>query len=288
MTDSTDNKLTITPLADSLGALIEGVNLAELNDTVFDPLYQAFLRYKVIFFRDQKLSPEAHLALGKRFGELEPAHPFFPHLAEFDQVVVIETSRGNPPGESFWHTDMTWQKTPPKCSILHAQHVPPKGGDTIWCNMAAVFASLAKDEQNRLRSMAAIHGLHAFAGSRYDDIDEAGNSRVAQKSQAYPPIVRPMVTRHPETHEEVLFINEQFTRSIADLSHAESQTLLERLFAIARQPEFHVRFQWQAGSVAIWDNRVTQHFAVTDYDDQPRRLHRVTVQGDCDYLKTVY
>lgn len=280
MKDSVKNKLTITPVADSLGALIDGVNLAELSDDVFNDLYQAFLRYKVIFFRDQPLSPEAHLALGKRFGELGPPHPFFPHLEEADQVVIIETSPGNPPGESFWHTDMTWQEIPPKCSILHAQHVPSKGGDTIWCNMAAVFSSLAKEDQAKLRSMQAIHGLHAFEGSRYDEKDDAGNSKVARKSQAYPLIFRPMVTHHPETQEEVLFINEQFTRSVLGVGEEEGQLLLERLFAIARQPEFHVRFSWQAGSVAIWDNRATQHFAVTDYGDQPRRLHRVTVQGD--------
>lgn len=271
--------MIVHPLADALGAQVDGIDLSALTSQIVGDIYQAFLTHKVLFFRDQCLSPEQHLALGRMFGELEPAHPFFPHLAENDQVVIIETARGNPPGESFWHTDMTWQETPPKCSILHAQYVPKEGGDTIWSNMAAVFASLSKEDRNMLDSMDAIHGLHAFEGSRYDEQDDSGKSRVAQKFQAYPPIVRPMVTRHPETNEAVLFINEQFTRSVVGLDDKESRALLDRLFAIARQAQFHVRFQWKAGSVAIWDNRVTQHFAVTDYGDQPRKLHRVTVRG---------
>ncbi|PYF83454.1 taurine dioxygenase [Marinomonas alcarazii] len=271
--------MVIRPCGAALGAFVDGVSLATLNAEVFKVLYKAFLQYRVLFFRDQSLSPEQHLALGKRFGELELAHPFFPHLAQHDQVVIIETSLGNPPGESFWHTDMTWQAIPPKCSILHAQYVPPVGGDTLWCDMAAVFADLSNEEQNHLRTLNTIHALHAFEGSRYDAVDANGQSRVAQKSQAYPSIVRPMVTRHPETGDEVLFINEQFTRSVQGWEDAQSQALLDRLFAIARQDRFHVRLKWQAGTVAIWDNRVTQHFAVTDYGDQPRRLHRVTVQG---------
>ena len=271
--------MVILPLAQALGAQVDGIELSSISDQDFEEIYRAFLRYKVLFFRDQNLSPEQHLALGKRFGELEPAHPFFPHLEESDQVVIIETSRGNPPGESFWHTDMTWQKVPPKCSILHAQYLPEKGGDTIWCNMAAVFSSLSQRDQAKYRKMATRHGLHAFEGSRYDEKDDSGNSRIAQKSQEYPPIVRPMVTRHPETDEEVLFINEQFTRAVVGLDDMASRALLDRLFAIARQDQFHVRFQWQPGSVAIWDNRATQHFAVTDYGDEPRKLHRVTVQG---------
>ena len=271
--------MIIHPLTKALGALVDDIDLTALIPQSFEEIYRAFLQHKVLFFRDQTMSPEQHLAFGKMFGELEPAHPFFPHLVESDQVVIIETSRGNPPGESFWHTDMTWQKVAPKCSILHAQHVPIEGGDTIWSNMAAVFASLSKEDQIMLRSMDAIHGLHAFEGSRYDEQDDSGKSRVVQKSQAYPPIVRPMVTRHPETGEEVLFINEQFTRSVVGLDDVESRVLLDRLFAVTRQTQFHVRFQWQAGTVAIWDNRVTQHFAVTDYGDQPRRLHRVTVRG---------
>lgn len=251
-----------------------------MSDETFNTLYQAFLRHKVLFFRDQKLLAEAHTALGQRFGILEPPHPFFPHLIDNDQIVIIETARGNPPGQSYWHTDMTWQTVPPKCSILHAQYVPESGGDTIWCDMAAVWSDLPTADQSELRSLDAVHALHAFTGSRYDHLDANGNSVITERSQAYPSIRRPMMQPHPETGQEVLFINEQFTRSILGLSEADSQERLSRLFSKARQTQYQVRFSWQKGLVAIWDNRVTQHYAVTDYGDEPRRLHRATIKGE--------
>jgi len=276
--------MKIQPLSTHIGALIEDIQLAKMDALTFERLQRAFLNHQVLFFRDQSMSPQEHLELGQRFGKIEAVHPFFPHLDNADQVVIIETSKGNPPSESFWHTDLTWQKKPSKCSILHAQHVPPTGGDTIWCSMQAVWDSLPENQKNYLRTLNGLHALHAFEGSRYDhqETDQSGNqqSYVAKKSKQYPPVIHPLVRQHPEIGRETLFINEQFTRSIVGMEEAKSQALLDELFALARSPEFHVRFQWQAGSVAIWDNRNTQHFAVTDYGDQARRLHRVTVCAD--------
>ncbi|AEF55332.1 TauD/TfdA dioxygenase family protein [Marinomonas posidonica] len=272
--------MKIVPLSPSIGALVEGVVLSALSEAEFGVLYQAFLQHKVLFFHDQALTVNEHLALAERFGELEAAHPFFPHLQEDNRVVVIETARGNPPGKSYWHTDMTWQSVPPTCSILHAQYVPQQGGDTIWCDMAAVWSDLSSAEQAELRSLNGIHALHAFAGSRYDHQDEKGDSVIRQRAQEFPPQLRPIRQTHPETQQEMLFINEQFTRAIEGMTEQASQQRLATLFAKARQEKYQVRFAWQQGSVAIWDNRVTQHFAVTDYGDEPRRLHRVTVKGD--------
>jgi taurine dioxygenase len=276
--------MKIQPLSQHIGALIEGIQLAELDEPAFNELQQAFLKHQVLFFREQTMSPQEHLKLGQRFGQIEAVHPFFPHLDDADQVVIIETSRGNPPGESFWHTDLTWQDKPSKCSILHAQYVPQTGGDTVWCSMQAVWDSVPAEQKNYLRTLQGHHALHAFEGSRYDrhETDQPGKQQsfVANKSKEYPPVIHPVVTRHPETGRETLFVNEQFTRSIVGMEDAESQALLNELFALARSPEFQVRFQWQAGSVALWDNRNTQHYAVTDYADQPRRLHRVTVCAD--------
>ncbi|WP_191601342.1 TauD/TfdA dioxygenase family protein [Marinomonas algicola] len=276
--------MKIQPLSQHIGALIEGIQLAELDEPAFNELQQAFLKHQVLFFREQTMSPQEHLKLGQRFGQIEAVHPFFPHLDDADQVVIIETSRGNPPGESFWHTDLTWQEKPSKCSILHAQYVPQTGGDTVWCSMQAVWDRVPAEQKNYLRTLQGHHALHAFEGSRYDrhETDQPGKQQsfVANKSKEYPPVIHPVVTRHPETGRETLFVNEQFTRSIVGMEDAESQALLNELFALARSPEFQVRFQWQAGSVALWDNRNTQHYAVTDYGDQPRRLHRVTVCAD--------
>lgn len=271
--------MKIQPLTPYIGALIEDIELSTLTSVQFKALHEAFLRYKVVFFRNQSLTPLEHMALAKRFGELEPVHPFFPHLPETDQVVVIETSRGNPPGESYWHTDLSWQEIPCRCSVLHAQHCPLSGGDTIWTSMQAVWQSLSVNEQSQLRGLTVQHGLHAFEGSRYDTLDDEGNSYVAKESNAHPPVVHPLVISHPDTGKESLFINEQFSQKIIELSDKESDLLLNKLYAFAREERFQVRFSWQPHSVAIWDNLSTQHFAVTDYGDQPRRLHRVTVQG---------
>ncbi len=276
--------MKIQPLSTHIGALVEDVQLAQLDDPSFARIHNAFLEHQVLFFRDQVLTPQEHLELGKRFGEIEAVHPFFPHLEDAEQVVIIETARGNPPGESFWHTDLTWQEKPSKCSILHAQHLPPTGGDTIWASMQAVWQALPENQKAYLRTLKGLHALHAFEGSRYDhqETDHSGNqqSYVANKSKQYPPVIHPLVKQHPETGKETLFINEQFTRSIIGMEEKTSQALLNELFELTRSPELQVRFQWQVGSVAIWDNRNTQHYAVTDYGDQPRRLHRVTVCAD--------
>ncbi|MGO3405629.1 TauD/TfdA dioxygenase family protein [Marinomonas sp.] len=268
------------PLSNNIGAVIEGLNLAQMTRDEFGMLYSAFLRHKVLFLWDQIMTPEAHLALGRRFGELEPVHPFFPHVAGNKQVIIIETSAGNPPGKSYWHTDMTWKAVPPKCSILHAQHVSEQGGDTIWCNMAAVWRDLTDSEKCYLRTLRFCHEMHAFKGSRFDKKSENGQSYADQVAKQYEPVVRSIVQLHPETQEEVLYINEQYTRSVVGLSPADSQTLLSRLFATEREAQYQVRLSWQAQSVAIWDNRITQHYAVTDYGDAARKLHRVTVQGE--------
>lgn len=271
--------MNLVPLSEHIGALVEGVNLADLSDQQFEVLYQAYLKHKVLFFRDQGMTPKQQIRLAKRFGELEPVHPFFPHLDDEEQVVVIETSPGNPPGESYWHTDLTWQEVPCRCSILQAQYCPPEGGDTVWTSMEAVWNSLTQDEQNALLGLTATHGLHAFEGSRYDTVDDEGTSRVATVSQGYPPVQHPLIVRHPDTCNFSVFVNEQFTHYINGIDDNESEALLDKFFTLARQPEHQVRFSWQPGSVAIWDNFCTQHFAVTDYGDQPRRLHRVTVRG---------
>ncbi|WP_341663460.1 TauD/TfdA family dioxygenase [Vibrio sp.] len=272
--------MNITPLSPHIGALVEGVELADLNDGEFDMLYQAYLDHKVLFFHNQSMTPEQHLSFAKRFGQLEPVHPFFPHLEEQEQVVVIETSPGSPPSKSYWHTDLTWQSIPCRCSILHAKLCPETGGDTIWTSMEAVWLSLTLNEQNALRRLTATHALHAFEGSRYDSVTEDGQSRVAKISTQYPPVTHPLIVRHPETGNPTVYVNEQFTREVDGLSNEESEVLLNKLYQRARLPEFQVRFSWQPGSVAIWDNVSTQHFAVTDYGDNLRRLHRVTVRGE--------
>jgi len=267
----------IEHLTPHIGAVIHGVNLAHCTDTVFEKVYQAWYQNGVIFLPEQTLSPQEHLQVAERFGELAPVHPFFPHVADAPQISMIETVRGKAPLESFWHTDLTWQKRPSKASLLHAQHLPQVGGDTIWCDMRSVFNALPEAEKQYLRSLNAMHALHAFENIADDEVNADWHKDVIKTAAANPPVEHPMVTKLPETGEEVLFINEQFTRFVVGLDDTTSRELLGKYFSLARQPEFQVRFKWQVNTLAIWDNRSTQHYAVIDYGDEPRKLHRVTV-----------
>ncbi|BCL72265.1 taurine dioxygenase [Vibrio nigripulchritudo] len=269
--------IEIEPLTPHIGARIHGLSLAHCTDSDFEALYQAFLAHQVVFIEKQTLTPEQHLFLASRFGELEPIHPFFPNVPSHPQVCVIETTRGNAPLESLWHTDLTWRNNPSKCSLLHAQHLPLVGGDTMWCSMTAVFESLSSEMQDSLRALTATHSLVAFEDINPDLVELDWHKDVVKTSQDNPPVIHNVVQQHPETGKETLYINEQFTRKFNELEPEKSQTLLNKLFAIARQPEFQVRYKWAENAMAIWDNRVTQHYAVIDYGDTPRKLHRVTV-----------
>lgn len=274
--------MQIERLTPHIGAMVHGTNLAKCSDAEFEMVYQAWYQNGVIFLPDQKLTPEEHLKVASRFGELAPVHPFFPNVKEAPQVSVIETVRGKAPLESFWHTDLTWQTRPSKASLLHAQHLPEVGGDTIWCSMRAVFNALSEEDKNRVRRLKSVHSLHAFENIKHDEVNADWHKDVIKAAAENPPVEHPMVTKLPETGEEILFINEQFTRFVIDFNRTEnndteSRALLDRLFALARQPEFQVRFKWQVNTLAIWDNRSTQHYAVIDYGDEPRKHHRVTV-----------
>lgn len=269
--------LKVEPITPHIGAHIHGVDLSQCNPQELDEIYQAFLTHQVIFFDQQNLSPKQHLALAQRFGQLEPVHPFFPIVPSAPQISVIETTRGNAPMESYWHTDLTWRKKPSKSSLLHAQHIPSVGGDTIWCSMTAIFDSLDKEMKAKLRTLSATHSLVAFEGIPGEQVALDWHKQLLQTAKENPPVIHPVVQVHPETGKETLFINEQFTRYINELERKESDELLDQLFEIARRPEFQVRFKWKENSLAIWDNRVTQHYAVIDYGDTPRKMHRVTV-----------
>ncbi|WCE32521.1 TauD/TfdA dioxygenase family protein [Vibrio sp. SCSIO 43137] len=269
--------IRIEKITPHIGARIHGVDLANCSATELDEVYQALLEHQVIFLDEQNFSPEQQLAIAERFGNLEPVHPFFPNVENAPQVSVIETTRGNAPMESYWHTDLTWRKNPSKASLLHAQHVPQAGGDTIWCSMSAVFDSLDEELKARLRKLTATHSLVAFEGIDEEQVELEWHKKLLKTAEENPPVVHPVVTVHPESGREILYINEQFTRYINELERKESDKLLNQLFAMARRPEYQVRFKWNKGSLAIWDNRTTQHYAVIDYGDTPRKMHRVTV-----------
>ena len=274
--------LTVRPLAGALGAEIAGVDLARpLDDATFAEIHAALLDHLVIFFRDQRLTPEQHIAFGKRFGELH-VHPYIPNLEGYPEIIKLRSAE-NGPGEmayqsNTWHTDLTYSAEPPLASILYGVVVPEAGGDTMWNNLYAAYENLSPTFRNLVDGRTAVHNIVTSMPADFMEQDWAPN-QLKRLQEMTPPVEHPVVRTHPETGRKCLFVNRNFTSHIADLSRTESDGLLQILYAHIEQPEFAVRFHWREGSLAMWDNRCTQHYALTDYRSL-RVMHRVTVCGD--------
>jgi taurine dioxygenase len=272
----------IYPVAGTLGAEISGVDLSKpLDDATVAAVNQALLDNLVIFFREQQITPEQQIAFARRFGELH-IHPYIPHLEGYPEVLAL-TSKADGPGDmayqsNTWHTDLTYQAEPPKACVLRGVEVPEAGGDTMWNNLYAAYDALSDPMKNFLDGMTAIHYI---AVSMPADFLEQNYSakQVARFHEVTPPVEHPVVRTHPETGRKCLFVNRNFTSHLKGLNRSESDALLAFLIQHTEQPEFVVRFHWAKDSIAMWDNRCTQHYAVVDYDRQ-RTMHRVTICGD--------
>jgi taurine dioxygenase len=278
----TRRSLTIRPIAGVLGVEISGVDLAgPLDDQTFAAIHTALLKHLVIFFRDQQLTPEQHIAFGKRFGELH-IHPYIPNLEGYPEIIKLQ-SAADGPGEmayqsNTWHTDLTYSATPPMASILYGVVIPEAGGDTMWNNLYAAYESLSPRMRKFVASLTAVHNIVTSMPTDFMEQSWAPN-QLKRLQEVTPPVEHPVVRTHPETGRKCLFVNRNFTSHIAELSRIESDALLELLYEHIEQPEFAVRFHWREGSLAMWDNRCTQHYALTDYRSL-RVMHRVTVCGD--------
>jgi len=250
--------LEVRQIAGALGAEIRGIDLNNLTDERFATIHDRLLRHQVVFLPGQTdLTPQAHIALGRRFGEVE-LHPYLPRLDGHPEIVTIDSEHGGK--VDVWHTDMTFHQSPPIASILHLIQVPAAGGDTMWTNQYLVYEDLSAPLRDLLDGLTAIHVIR---------IDNEFTSRAEH----------PVVRVHPETGRRSLYVNRLFTSHIPQLSRNESDALLEYLFRFSEGPQFTCRYRWQAGDVAIWDNRITQHYAINDYTEL-RRGQRITVLGD--------
>lgn len=271
--------MIVDSLTPAIGAEISGIDLTQsLNNALLDSIYQALLDHQVIFFRDQAISPQAHLEFARSFGELDTPHHVYPHVKEFNQIVLLENDEKRPPDTNDWHTDLTFKPNPPFASILHAQDVPESGGDTIWASMYAAYDALPDDIKARCARLSAVHDMGSF---RNNYINEDGDTDELNQAMAtVGSAVHPVVKQHPMTGKSYLYVNQSFTNHILNMTTAESDRLLQYLFNHIESPEFQVRFRWQSNSIAMWDNRVTQHYAVADYLPNYRRMHRITVVND--------
>lgn len=269
--------LEVARLTRSIGGLVSGIDLRKpLSESEFDGLYRALLEHHVLFFRKQPLAPEEQVALARRFGAID-IHPFGRHLETHPEVGLLDQTEPKRDGANRWHTDSTFMRMPPKLAILHAVQLPACGGDTSWASMIEAFELLSPALKRCLEGLDAAHDItgplrRAIAGGHsVGDLDSV--------REKWPDEIHPVVCRHPETGRKFLYVNSNFTTRLLGMSDAESDALLAFLFDWVRSPEIQVRFRWEEDSVAIWDNRCTQHYATADYSER-RIMHRVTVAGD--------
>jgi alpha-ketoglutarate-dependent taurine dioxygenase len=275
--------IDVRPVAGHIGAEIFGVDLTvPLDDVTVAEIRATLLQWKVVFFRDQHLTPAQQIAFGRRFGEVTPAHPTLPAMIpEHPEILVLGRQNAvmdedAPRVDSRWHTDVTFVPNPPMASILRAVVVPPYGGDTQWLNLAAAYAHLSPEVQR------FVDGLHAVHHNELPLSRGELSSKLAQQfASSDLRSVHPVVRVHPETGEKVLFVNPNFTDHIVELSRQEGRHVLAMLYEHMTHPMFTCRFRWQPGSIAFWDNRVTAHVVPIDVPRQyERTMHRITLAGD--------
>ena len=269
----------IDPVTPAIGAEVRNVDLSQpLPPTVLDQLYDALMNHLVLFFHDQDLTPQAQLDLASSFGPIVEPHPVYPHVPGFDQVTMFENDANHPPDTDDWHTDLTFQPEPPFVSVLHAIDVPESGGDTLWASMYAAYDALPADMKSLVADLKAVHDMGTFRNSYLGENSDVGalNEGMAKVGSA----VHDIAPVHPVTQKRLLFVNRSFTRLVVGVVQTESDRILQYLLNHIDSPNFQVRFRWKKGSVAIWDNRTTQHFAVADYLPNYRRMHRVVVAAD--------
>jgi len=268
--------LTVTPLQPRIGAEIGGIDLRQpLTPELTKALRALLLQHKVIFFRDQDITRDQHVARGRQFGELE-VHPFIRLQGDTHpeiQPVYARPDRRGSGRADHWHTDTSWRLTPSLGAILRAIDVPDVGGDTIWVNAAAAYEELPEDVKQRIDDLYAVHDA-----ARLAPLSSA--EKAAEVRRNNPVVAHPVVRTHPETGEKSLYLNESLTTQILYLDKKESDELLQYLLSQFLRPEIQVRFKWRRNSIAFWDNRATVHYASNDYGDFPRRMERVAIVGD--------
>jgi taurine dioxygenase len=274
----------LRPMAGALGADIDGVDLASLDEAGFAELSRAFFEHLVLHIHDQRLTPEQHVALTMRFGPTSRS-PYIKHMEEHPDIIAVLKEADEAKISTFgnaWHSDFSFLEEPPMGSLLYAREVPSHGGDTLFANMYLAYEALSEGMKRMLDPLKAIHTGKPYGVNGVGPDLKVSRSIGIERNrpEADREILHPIVRVHPVTGRRALFVNSIYTARIEGMTEAESRPILRFLFAHAVQPEFTCRLRWRSGDLAIWDNRCAMHYAVNDYDGQRRLMHRTTVAGE--------
>ena len=275
--------MKIEQLSTHIGAEISDVHLDDLGEAEIAEIKKAWLDHKVLVFRDQRITTEAHIAFGGNFGELE-IHPFADNLDDHPEVIVLEaggdSSRQNYNAAKDWHIDVSFREKPPMGSILRGKVIPESGGDTRFSNAAAAYEKLESDIKDRVDELFAVNDyIKMFGpGTRFNDKESH-----SENIKEYPPVLHPVIRTHPETGGRSIFTNNFFTSHIEGVDDSESEYLLGKLAEAIRDPSIQFRVQWEPETFVMWDNRCVHHVATDDFLPLYRRMERVTIAGDRPY-----
>jgi taurine dioxygenase len=275
------DRFDAAPVTGTFGAAISGIQITDAieDDELFDEIRAAWLTYQVLFFRDQELSPDQHLKLGERFGEIQK-QGYAPNLEGFEGVWVQEYPDlyEGVVADINWHSDSSFRETPTRGSLLYAIDVPASGGDTVWADMCAAYEDLSPTWKSFVESLACMHDN--LANNWLGVLEKNGGKALDEVRKYLPPSEHPVVCTHPETGRKFLFVSEFMSREITGMSGRESRAVLDFLFAHQTRPEYQARFHWQPKSLVLWDNFSTLHRGIFDFGQSHRLMHRVSFNTD--------
>jgi taurine dioxygenase len=272
-------ELRLRKLAPALGAVVEDFDLSQHHDDASIAAVRSALDENlVLFFENQTLTPEEQRDFAARFGELY-THPLYPGQAGLPELMILEYNENRKGHNNTWHSDVTYIQTPPQASLLYAEVLPDVGGDTIWINTYLAYEALTEPLKLLAGRLYAVHDFaRAFRPERFAQYGIPDRAEKAYEDN--PPVIHPLVRTNTKTGRKALFVNETFTSHIDGVTGRESRALLDFFLEHLKQPEFQVRWKWTPNAVAFWDNRWTQHYALSDYFPHHRRMRRATILGD--------
>jgi taurine dioxygenase len=275
-----NTRFEVRPTSGALGAELLDINLAQALDAeVVADIRHALQEHGVIFFRDQRLTPEQHITFAERIGPIN-INRFFKTVPDYPQIAEVrkEPTQATNIGGG-WHTDHSYDQIPALGSILLAREVPSRGGDTMFACMGQAYDALSDGLKRTLKGLRAVHTSRHVFGVKAHQANPERKERFVNAEVATQEAVHPVVIRHPETGRHMLYVNASFTTHFEGWTEKESKPLLDFLYQHAASPEFQTRFRWEEGSIAFWDNRATWHYALNDYQGERRLMHRITIEG---------